>query len=108
MRGGTNMAHDRLLDLEEIKTLKSRYFYCLDHKDWDGWRTKVFIPDCVWDVPEVQPEPIRGIDNVIKLARSAVDGSVSIHHGHMPDIIFTSDDAATGIWAMEDVIHFSK
>lgn len=102
------MARASQSDLEEIKKLKARYFYYLDHKDWDGWRNKVFVADCQWDVPEVQTEPVCGIENVIKLARSAVDGAVTIHHGHMPDIEMTSDSSATGIWAMEDIIYFSK
>jgi hypothetical protein len=26
----------RIIAIEEIKKLKARYFYCLDHKDWEG------------------------------------------------------------------------
>ena len=26
----------RLLDIEAIKSLKARYFRCMDCKDWDG------------------------------------------------------------------------
>ena len=33
-----------LADIEEIKQLKSRYFYHLDHKEWDDWRENVFLP----------------------------------------------------------------
>ena len=28
-------------DIEEIKQLKARYFYHLDHKEWDDWRESV-------------------------------------------------------------------
>jgi hypothetical protein len=31
--------------IEEIKRLKSKYFYCLDHKDWATWKTDVFASD---------------------------------------------------------------
>ena len=95
-------------DLEQIKQLKARYFYCVDTKDWDGWRNTVFAADCEMRVPEVQPEPYRGIDNIIKLASGVFTGAVSIHHGHMPIIEFTSATTATGIWAMEDMIYFSE
>jgi hypothetical protein len=36
---------DRLLAIEEIKRLKSRYFYYLDHKDWARWKSEVWAPD---------------------------------------------------------------
>ena len=36
---------ERLLAIEEIKRLKSKYFYCLDHKDWAAWKTDVFAAD---------------------------------------------------------------
>ena len=98
----------KLEDLEEIKQLKARYFYCVDHKDWDGWRDTVFVPECEMRVPEVQAEPFRGVDNIVALASGVFKGAVSIHHGHMPIIEFTSADTATGIWAMEDIIYFSK
>src|SRR5580704_18590040 len=32
-------------DIEEIKQLKSRYFYRLDRKEWDDWRDSVFCRD---------------------------------------------------------------
>jgi hypothetical protein len=31
-----------------------------------------------------------------------LEESVTVHHGHMPEIELTSDTAATGIWAMFD------
>ena len=49
----TDPAHllRRLLDIEEIKRLKARYFRTLDHKDWDGFG-RVFARDAVLEVPE--------------------------------------------------------
>ena len=37
----------QLLDLEAIKTLKARYFRCMDSKDWDGLESpgKCFTED---------------------------------------------------------------
>jgi hypothetical protein len=32
----------------------------------------------------------------------------SVHHGHMPEIQFESDNEATAIWAMEDLIGWPK
>jgi hypothetical protein len=95
-------------DIEEIKRLKSRYFYCMDHKDWDGWRNDVFVPDCIIDVPEAWKTPLTDLETFIAENRKVVDGSVTIHHGHMPEIHLTSPDSARGIWAMEDVIHWPE
>src|SRR5688572_8832049 len=101
------MSHPGYLDdLEAIKKLKSRYFYCLDHKDWDGWRDHVFIAKPVIDVPEAWEEPKTGLEPFIESVVDVVAGAASVHHGHMPDIEFTSADAAHGVWAMEDVIHW--
>lgn len=29
---------------------------------------------------------------------------MTVHHGHMPEITMDSDDRATGVWAMEDML----
>jgi hypothetical protein len=31
-----------------------------------------------------------------------LNGVVTVHHGHMPEIELTSATTATGVWAMED------
>jgi hypothetical protein len=102
------MSEESLIDIEDIKRLKARYFYCVDNKLWDTLSTQVLALDCEWFVPEVQAEPIRGVDNCLKLARNATEHAVTIHHGHMPDIEMTSRTTAKGTWAMEDVIFFPK
>jgi hypothetical protein len=97
----------KLIAIEEIKRLKSRYFYCLDHKNWEGWRENVFISNCVIDVPEAYPDPKTDLESFIADTHGALDGAVTIHHGHMPEIEITGPDTARGIWAMEDVIYWS-
>ena len=37
-----------------------------------------------------------------------LDGVQTTHHGHMPEIEFTSDTTAEGIWAMEDMLRWPK
>jgi hypothetical protein len=95
---------ERLLAIEEIKRLKSKYFYGLDHKDWDLWRREVFAADGRLIVPEASKEAI-GVDAVIAYVSESTGDQVSVHHGHMPNIEITSDDTATGIWAMEDRLY---
>lgn len=110
----------RLLDIEDIRGLKARYFRCMDTKDWEGL-AKVFAPDAVFDLRQVSSvlNPLtgewtppygdessvhRGHANVLKMIRDAVEHRVTIHHGHMGEIEITGEGTARGIWAMEDVV----
>lgn len=97
----------RLVAIEEIKGVKSKYFYGLDHKDWDLWRREVWAPDARLTVPEASVDVI-GFDAIIDYVSKAVGDQVSVHHGHMPTIEITSDETATGLWAMEDRLYRSE
>ena len=99
---------ERLLAIEEIKQVKARYFHALDHKDWEQWRREVWAPDCELHVPEFRAEPFVGWDAIIAQVSSVLGDQVTVHHGHMPIIDFTSDTSAQVIWAMEDRLYFSK
>ena len=92
---------ERLVAIEEIKQVKARYFWGLDHKDWDLWRREVWAPDGRLEVPEFREEPFAGLDEVIAYVSASTGDQVSVHHGHMPIIEFTSDSSARVIWAME-------
>jgi hypothetical protein len=96
-----------LSDIEEIKQLKSRYFYHLDHKEWDDWRKSVFCRDASMHVPEAQLE-LFGIDNILSCMQTLLTGVVTVHHGHMPLIQILSPTTASGIWAMEDLLIWPK
>jgi SnoaL-like domain len=95
---------ERLLAIEEIKNIKGKYFYYLDHKDWEGWKKEVFAPDASLHVPEHRPEPWVGIDKIIEYVSAATGKQVSVHHGHMPIIEISSENSAKAIWAMEDIL----
>ncbi len=95
---------ERLLAIEDIKRLKSRYFYCLDYKDWAGWKRDVFAPDLIFYVEEALAEPVRGVDTFIAWTAENAADQISVHHGHMPDIEILSPTEAKGVWAMEDTL----
>jgi SnoaL-like domain len=99
---------ERLLAIEEIKQVKAKYFYGLDHRDWDLWRREVFAPDASLHVPEFREEPFTPLEKLIDYVRESTGDQVSVHHGHMPIIDVTSDTAATGLWAMEDRLYRTK
>jgi SnoaL-like domain len=98
---------EKLIAIEDIKRLKARYFRCVDTKDWDGWRN-VFAHDVQIDISQDVPNgEFTGPDALIASARVSLIGCVSVHHGHCPEIDITSSTTASGIWAMEDVLHWS-
>lgn len=99
---------ERLLAIEEIKQVKAKYFWGLDHKDWDLWQREVWAPDGELHVPEFRELPFVGWAEVIAYVSESVGDQVSVHHGHMPIIEFITDTEAKVIWAMEDRLYRTK
>jgi uncharacterized protein (TIGR02246 family) len=95
-------ALQQLLDIEEIKQLKARYFRLMDTKDWDGW-AGLFTADAVMDADGYVGE---GRDEIAAFLRQILDGVVTTHHGHMQEITITGPATATGVWAMFDYLTF--
>ncbi len=100
MRNGEIAAH------LAIHTLKSRYFRCVDSKDWQGLR-ELFTPDATLFFPEAQDAPLPLPESIAFIVEGIGEG-VSIHHGHMPEIAIHSPTWASGIWAMEDRIYWPE
>lgn len=93
-------------DLEAIHQLKARYCRLMDTKDWDGFR-RVFCDDVVMDTTDSGGNVVTGADDFLTFLTATLDGVVSVHHCHMPEIALTSPTDAEGIWAMEDVLRFA-
>ena len=96
------MSHDsRLEDIEAIKQLKGRYCRTLDTKNWEGYAA-LFAPNAVIDTSPAGGPRIRGIGTFVNehLIPTHRD-SITIHHGHTPEIEFNSPTTAKAIWAME-------
>jgi hypothetical protein len=90
----------RLLDRTAIEELKARYFRCVDTKQWDE------LALCFTEDAELSAggNDARGRAGIIALVRRFLDDARSVHQGHMPEITFDSDDTATGVWAMFDLV----
>jgi len=82
--------------VEEIKQLKARYFRSIDTKDWTGLAS-VFTADATL---ESEGRVRRGRDDIVSFIARFLDGVVSVHHGHMPEISIDGPHTATGVWAM--------
>lgn len=109
----------RLMALEEIRQLKSRYFRAIDGKNWAALR-QIFTDDVICDyrgtaidlkngieVPLAATASIlNGADDAVAACRAALQETVSVHHGFMPDIELTGAATAIGNWAMRDHVWF--
>ena len=91
-------------DLEAIKQLKARYFRFLDTKDWEAWGS-VFATDALMEVPEADVVE-HGREAIVSAVSAALEGTTTVHHGHMPEIELTGPDSARGIWAMFDYVEW--
>ena len=100
----TDTLLQRLLDIEEIKQLKARYFRSLDQKRWDEFG-QVFTRDALLEVPEADMTR-NGRDTIVASVSEALTGTRTVHHGHMPEIDITGPDSARGTWAMFDYVEW--
>ena len=99
-----SVSPEDLVAIEEIKSLKARYFRLLDQKRWDEW-TDVFTEDVHIDTSHGgvgEMGIVDGRDNFRAFLEPMLDGVITTHHGHMPEINITDSASAEGTWAMED------
>jgi hypothetical protein len=94
----------QLSDLEDIRTLKHRYFRCIDTADMDEL-AQLFVDDIAVDYRgggyRVR---LTGREAMLEfLANSFHSDAVAMHHGHMPEIRLTGEDSAEGVWYLEDI-----
>ncbi len=93
----------QLSDLEEIRQLKARYFRCIDTGAESELAT-LFTDDVTIDLKgggyRLQ---VSGRDEMVEFIGSSFNSDiVAMHHGHTPEIAFTSPDEATGTWYLQD------
>jgi uncharacterized protein (TIGR02246 family) len=90
-------------DIEAIKQLKARYFRTMDTKHWEGFRG-VFTEGVVMDTTAAGGSVVTGADEFLAFLRDVLADTVTVHHGHMPEIELTSSTTATGVWALHDIV----
>ena len=112
----------RLLAIEDIRALKSRYFNAVDTKDWPAI-VEVFTEDAVVDFSGecqyhvghhgVTAEGINladwkviGGQKTARVIAGAVGEIVAVHQGHDPQINVLSTDRATGRWTLYDRLEY--
>lgn len=90
----------RLEDIEEIRTLKARYFRCVDFRLWDEF-ADLFTDDLEVEFVESTSDPKGKDEFLASVARHFVTG-YSVHHGHQPEIEIVDETTAKALWPMYD------
>ncbi len=92
---------DRLSDRHEIEKLKAGHFRFVDTKQWPELRD-LFTDDMTFYVDDTPT--FDNADALMGYFASCHPDRITVHHGHMPEIAFTGEDTATGIWALSDCV----
>jgi hypothetical protein len=90
----------RLMAVNEIRNLKSKYFRYIDAKNWDGLR-EIFTQDAVLDFGEGP----ASLEDTLLFWKSVLAGAISVHAGHAPEIEVIGVNDARAIWPMDDQIY---
>jgi len=99
-------AVDKLVALEEIRALMARRVRCLDEKDWEGFAA-CYADDAVsysFVRPEAPEDKIVGAKEIAARVAAALEGVTTAHQIHTPELEILSEDHATGIWPLNDVL----
>ncbi|CAN5416253.1 nuclear transport factor 2 family protein [soil metagenome] len=90
----------RFTDWLAIANVKARYCRLLDTKDWAGFG-RLYAADVVLDTTASGGPRIEGREAALAMIQVALEGAVTVHHVHSPEIAIDGD-AARAIWAMQD------
>jgi hypothetical protein len=106
-------AVQHILDLEELKKLKYRYFRLLDAQDWDRFG-ELFTADLEFFFAApgqfAPPDATRtpegwaqvGRQQLLDWVKAGAQDVQTVHHAHMGDITITGPATARAVWAMTD------
>ena len=96
---------NELIEKDQIKELKARYFRGLDTKDW-----ALFSSTMTEDVKGRYSDgqlSFDGRDSLVAFMDENLSSStvITMHHGHHPEIQINEDASqATGVWYLQDMV----
>ena len=93
---------DTAAELEAIRRLKYAYFRTLDLKEFD--QLGALLTEDATASYEDGKTVLEGRAAIVSWLQSALadPGIVTEHHGHHPELTFSSDTEATGTWYLQD------
>jgi hypothetical protein len=96
---------ERLIELQAIYRLKGRRDHAVDRKDWSTY-AELHTDDYV--AMSIASEPIVGGQAAAQALSVQLANVTTVHHSHTPVIDFQDRDNATGVWAMEDNLFWTR
>lgn len=97
---------ERLIVIEDIRALQSRYVRLADSRDWKGL-SGLFLPSASFTAYGVAGDiqnDLTGPSQIAEGVAAGVGSGVVIHHLFSYEIDVQSPVRANGVWAMEDWI----
>ena len=95
---------NELLEIEQIKRLKHKYFRALDTNNWE-LMAECLTEDCTarYDSGKYSYDNRQAI---LDFLSKFMDGpkQLTLHQGHHPEIEILSETEATGIWYLQDMV----
>jgi bile-acid 7alpha-dehydratase len=87
----------RLKDIEAIKSLKCRYWHCVDESLWDD------IAACFTEDTDIFGAKLEGKQLIARFFKRMTGKQYSItsHQGHNPEISLINDTQAIGRWQLD-------
>jgi hypothetical protein len=95
----------RLVAIQAIQDLKGRRDHAVDRKDWDLYAS---LHSDQYVAVSIGPDPVVGGRAAADALAKLLAGVTTIHHSHTPVIEFQDRNHATGVWAMEDNLFWSR
>ncbi|MDE2403510.1 MAG: nuclear transport factor 2 family protein [Sphingomonadales bacterium] len=96
---------ERLVELEAIRHLKARRDHAVDLKDWD---TYAALHTDDYTAMSITADPIVGGKAAAAQLAVQLAGVTTVHHCHTSVITFQDRAHATGVWAMEDNLFWTR
>lgn len=96
---------DRLVELDKIYRMKARRDHAVDRKDWD---TYAALHSDDYEAMSIGAARIVGGQAAAAALAELMANVTTVHHSHSPVIEFQDRNNATGVWAMEDNLFWSR
>jgi ketosteroid isomerase-like protein len=96
---------ERLIELHAIYRLKGRRDHAVDQKDWATY-AELHTDDYV--AMSIASRPVVGGKAAAEALSVLLAKVTTVHHCHTPVIDFQDSEHATGVWAMEDNLFWTR
>jgi hypothetical protein len=98
----------RLIALQDIRELMARRVRCLDEKDWIGF-ADCYAEDAIsYSLSANGETGVHGNRVIAEGVKKALEGVATAHNLHEPEIQLVSENSATAIWPLNDLLSWEK